>query len=326
MSSVLVVIRIINRNPNKTSSSDEVRIRPVLSLRIIHYNGTFSEIDKDLEIPEFNWRITLSSSGYIVNFVNIYELQKSYLLVTYFNTSNPDDITTYEEWGLTNVNPEKGFIRMTWNETYIEWQQYKMRYIQFNKVIRRKYLHVIATVVGTIDEGYSIIMGNSTNSTNSDKNNPLEIRAAVYVLTKGYHDKQFSTPKMIYQLPLDNITISDATCGISSTDIGQVCILTITQNNVNYYVKLNFLSSGSITEIVPLNITAPELPQNATTGWLIESIPYGEPSAFNTRGTLIILPNNTILIAPAESNNTWSLNTTDIPKFIDLDNVYSNFQ
>ncbi|CAG8506429.1 8152_t:CDS:10 [Diversispora eburnea] len=351
-----VVLRIFNRNPNKTQVAGEAWARPVLSLRIIHPNGTVSEIDKDLEIPEFNWHLTTSPSGNVLDPISIFALRKGYTLVRYFNASNPEDIATYEECGriidwngnlydevdfggayiengiwypsattiVTNVDPEKGFIRIAgMNSSYIEWQQYVIddsfnlkRLYEGNITLpQNNESSTVFNTIATVDEGYSIIMGNSTNSTNSGNNNPLEIRSAVYALTKRYNDKQFGAPKMIYQLPLDNITISSIATGISSTGIGQVCILTITQNNVDYYVKLNFLSSGSITEIVPLNITVPELHKNAI---------QDEPSALNARGTLIILPNNTMLISQIENKNTWSFNTTDIPKFIDLDNELSD--
>ncbi|RHZ82310.1 hypothetical protein Glove_109g321 [Diversispora epigaea] len=393
-----VVIRIVNRNHKVASSRYELWTRPMLSLRIIHPNGTVSEIDKGLKIQKFNWHITSSSGGYL-DPINIYALQKGYLLITYFNASNTDDITTYEEWGriidwngtlynevffgkayivdgiwypsataiVTNVDPKKGFIRISgMNVTYIEWQQYtiddsfNLTTLSEGNITFQKNGTSVFNTIATVDEGYSIIIGVSTNSTNSSNNNPLEIRAAVYSVTKRYDDKQFGEPKMIYQLNLNNITITSIVSGISSTGIGQVCILTIARNNVDYYVKLNFLSSGSITEIIPLNINVPELPPNATTGWSIESIPYGGyvfygyffkktktnvlvyyfneitnnftiwdysgSEIVNLQGILIILPNNTILVSKPSQNNSWSFNTTDIPKFTDLENDYSNFQ
>ncbi|RHZ52422.1 hypothetical protein Glove_461g4 [Diversispora epigaea] len=393
-----VVIRIVNRNPNKSSSPSEFWTRPELSLRIIHPNGTASEIDKGLEIPEFNWRIITSLDGAFLDPVNIYALQKGYLLATYFNASNLDDFTTYEEWGriidwngnlysevffgkayivdgmwypsataiVTNVDPKKGFIRISgMNITYIEWQQYtiddsfNLKILSEGNITLQKNGTSVFNTIATVDEGYSIIIGVSTNSTNSSNNNPLEIRAAVYSVTKRYDDKQFGAPKMLYQLNLDNITITSIATGISSTGIGQVCLLTIAQNNVDYYVKLNFLSSGSITEIIPLDINVPELPSNSITGWSIESIPYGGyvfygyffnetqinvlvyyfneitnnftiwdygSEIVNVFGILIILPNNTILVSQPSQNNSWSFSTTDIPKFTDLENDYSNFQ
>ncbi|CAG8602990.1 11691_t:CDS:2, partial [Diversispora eburnea] len=253
-----VVLRIINRNSNKKSLSGEAWIRPVLSLRIIHPNGTVSEIDKDLEIPEFNWRIfTIPGFSDFQDPISIYALQRNYLIVRYFKASNTSDITTYEEWGriidwngdlykeafiydgiwypslttiVTNVDPEKGFIRIAgMNASYFEWQQYVIddsfnlkRLYEGNITLPQKNENSTTLyAIATVDEGYSIIMGNSTDSTNSGNNNPLEIRAAVYALTKRYDDKQFGAPKMIYQLPLDDITISGMNVGISSTGIGQ---------------------------------------------------------------------------------------------------------
>ncbi|RHZ82304.1 hypothetical protein Glove_109g196 [Diversispora epigaea] len=392
-----VVVRIINENPNVTSLSNEIWVRPVLSLRIIYPNGKVSEMDIDLEIPEFNWHIT-QVDGYMLDPVNIFSLQKGYLLVTYFNNSNPDDMNTYEEWGdiidwygnlygkvsfgrayiengkwypsatniVTNVDPEKGFIRTSArNATYIEWQQYTVddafNFIKLSYGNLPFLPNITAfNVMGTVDEGYSIIMGTSTNSSNDS---PLEISAVVYALTKGYNDRQFCAPKLIYQSNLANITISDIFSGISSTGIGQVCTLNITQNFVtgsrNYYVKLNFLSSGSVTEIIPFNL--PELLSNTTTGWLVENIPYGgylfygrfpdanngtkvyvyyfdeyankfiswsslEPMVLNLRGIFIILPNNTMLLSQIEDFNSWSFSTVNIPKLTNINNDYLNFQ
>ncbi|RHZ82401.1 hypothetical protein Glove_109g261 [Diversispora epigaea] len=470
-----VVIRIVNRNPSMTINNIELWLRPVLSLRIIHPNGTVSEIDIDLEIPEFNFRITKSFDDYLLDPIDIFALQKGFLLVRYFNASNPDDINTYEEWGrivdwngnlydkvnfskaniengtwyptktsiVRNVDPEKGFIKIAWRENYVEWQQYTIyfnasnpddinTYEEWGRIVdwngnlydkvnfskaniengtwyptktsivrnvdpekgfikiawRENYVewqqytiddsfnfiklsegnipflpNVTAyDAVGTVDEGYSVIMGNSTNSNNDD---PLEINAEVYVFTKGYNDKQFGAPKLLYQSNLANIKVSNIFSGISSTGIGQTCTLNLTQSFVdfsrNYHVKLNFLSSGSVTEIIsiPLN-SLPELP-TISVGWYEASIPYGgyifygyfwdanmqnnaygyyynhsaknfiewelsEPSVLSNRGIFIILPNNTLLISQMEDFNAWSFWTTDIPKFIDLNNDYLNFQ
>ncbi|RHZ82446.1 hypothetical protein Glove_109g274 [Diversispora epigaea] len=396
-----VVIRIINMIPNKTSSTTKFWVRPVLSLRIIHPNGTVSEIDKNLGIQEFNWHITKISFDDFQDPVSIFSLQKGYLLVTYYNASNPDDINTYEEWGriidwngnlydevyfskayiengtwytsatkiVTNVDPEKGFIRISGRAiTYIEWQQYTIddssnlkRLYKGNITFPQKDGSIIKfSTVPTTEEGYSIILGNSTGSFNSSNNSPLEISAAVYVLTKGYNDKQFSAPKMIYQSPLENIKIDDLFCDLSSTGIGQICTLSILQFNLTgyfsmNYVKFNFLSSGSITEIIPLRMNTPIIGASFD-NLLIEIIPYGgyfycffsgkriygyyfneidsefqewdfqNPSYLNARRILIILPNNTILLPQIEDYNTWSFNTSDIPKFTDLDKGYSNFQ
>ncbi|RHZ49463.1 hypothetical protein Glove_520g9 [Diversispora epigaea] len=93
-----VVLRIINVE-NISDTGDVVLIRQMLSLRIIYPNGTVSEIDKGLEIQEFNWQITTTSDGINQDPISIFALQRDNLLVRYFKASNTSDITTYEEWG-----------------------------------------------------------------------------------------------------------------------------------------------------------------------------------------------------------------------------------
>ncbi|CAG8563240.1 2495_t:CDS:10, partial [Diversispora eburnea] len=412
-----VVLRIINRDSNKTSLTGEVWTRPMLSLRIIHPNGTVNElnIDKDLEIQEFNWRIfTIPGVSGFQDPISIYALHRGYLIVRYFKALDDTNFTTYEEWGriidwygnlysevnfgdafilngtwytsltaiITNVDPSKGFIRTAGeNSSFVDWQQYmiddKLNLVKLSEgnvtLPMEDGAAAILNTVATVDEGYSIILGNSTsNSVNPD--DPLEVQAAVYDLKIGYNETEFSAPKLLYQLPLPNITISQMFCSISSTGAGQVCLLNVrkvvtqnngtqnndTQSNVtvnNYYVKLDFLISGSVTKITSLH-NLPSLHPNSTTGWLIESIPLGgylfygyfnassinaygyyydeiannyeewdfpDPTVLNIRGTLIILPNNTLLVAPTENNNTWSFNTADMPNYSGFsDNGYSN--
>ncbi|CAG8590015.1 1609_t:CDS:2 [Diversispora eburnea] len=401
-----VVIRIFNKDPDANTSDTGLWTRPMLSLRIIHPNGTVSEIDKDLGIQEFNWYIFIAPDGSNQDPINIYALQKGYLLVRYFNASDTNNSTTYEEWGriidwngnlydeiylggvylqddiwypsvakiVPNVDPKKGFIRIAGrNMTYYEWQQFMIGDSFDLKKIQEGYVDLPQKdgtsaqlyPMATVDEGYSIIMGNSTDSTNS--NNPFEIYAAVYYLKIGYNETQFSASKLLYQSSLPNITLSNLLCSISSSGVGQVCTLNIIQSNfinstnstnyTNYYVKLDFLISGSVTKITPLN-NLPELPSNITLGWTMESIPFGgylvygtfqdedghtnaygyyfneidyeewdfpEPSMLNNVGTLIILPNNTLLISQLETLNTWSFLTTDMPNYSgNSDNGYSN--
>ncbi|RHZ63687.1 hypothetical protein Glove_328g61 [Diversispora epigaea] len=389
-----VVIRIVNRNPYKPSNSTEW-LRPVLSLRIIHPNGTVSEIDKELEIQDFNWQF-FSISGVNQSPISIYALQRGYLIVRYFKASDTTNLTTYEEWGriidwngnlydevnlgdayiesakwypssattiIPNVNPERGFIRIAGkNATYVVWQQYMIgdsfniiKLQEGNFPLPQSGFAAFSTMA-TVDEGYSIILANSTSSTNS--NNLFEVYATVYYFKIGYNETQFSAPKLLYQSTISNITVVGIDCGISSSGIGQVCMLTFTRNVTYYYVKLDFLISGSVTKTIPLT-NLPELPRNISTGWQIESIPYGgylltsyfvsgsgrtvngyyfneiensyskwefdNPSFLNLRGIFLILPNNTLLVSQIESNNTWSFNTTDMPNYSGyLDHGYSN--
>ncbi|RHZ76703.1 hypothetical protein Glove_194g33 [Diversispora epigaea] len=388
-----VVIRIINRDPYKPTNSTSIEwLRPVLSLRIIHPNGTVSEIDKELEIQEFNWQI-FNITGINQSPISIFALQRGYLIVRYFKASDTNNFTTYEEWGriidwngnlydevnlggayieaaswypsvttiVSNVDPAKGFIRIAGiDPSYVEWQQYmigdsfNLIKLQEGNIKLPQNGNSLFSIIATVDEGYSMIMANSTHSTNP--NNPFEFYAAMYYLKIGYNETQFSAANLLHQLTLPNITLFSMVCDISSSGIGQVCTL-ITQSDTYYYVKLNFLISGSVIKTIPLtNLIG--LPPNITIGW-IENIPYGgylltgyfkngsdqtvygyylnesankfinwdfsEPSVLNMKGILIILPNNTLLVSQIESNDTWSFLTTDIPNYSgNPDHGYSN--
>ncbi|RHZ83236.1 hypothetical protein Glove_99g117 [Diversispora epigaea] len=400
-----VVIRIINRDSTVTSTNtSELWVKKMLSLRILHPNGTVSEIEKDLGIQDFNWKIVASPGGDYLDPMSIYSLHKGFVLVRYFNASNPDDINTYEEWGriidwngnlysevnfggsyiengiwfptgtaiVTNVDPSKGFIRIAGrNASYVEWQQYmiddsfNLKILSNGTIIlpQEDVTSAMIITMATVDEGYSIIIGNSTNATES---NPLQYRAALYDLTIGYNESQFSSPKLLYQIPLSNITLSNLFCGISSSGVGQVCTINVVQSNTtnstDYYVQLNFLSSGSVTDVTPISRNLPVLPSNSTTGWQVENIPYGgylfygyfldassrtnayayyfdesspdpiawelpEPSVLNVKGLMSILPNNTLLVSQIELVNSWTLRTVNIPKYSkNSDNGYSNLQ
>ncbi|RHZ84124.1 hypothetical protein Glove_85g130 [Diversispora epigaea] len=314
-----VVIRIINRDStvNSTNTS-EVWVKKMLSLRILHPNGTVSEIEKDLGIQDFNWKIVKSPNGNdFLDPISIYSLHKGFVLVRYFNASNPDDINTYEELGriidwngnlysevnfrrsyiengiwyptgtaiVTNVDPSKGFMRTAGrNASYVEWQQYMID-DSFNlKILSQGVITLpqedvtsaMIITMATVDEGYSIIIGNSINTTES---NPLQYGAALYDLTIGYSESQFSLPKLLYQILLPNITFSNMFCGISSSCVGQVCTLNVIQrnatNSTDYYMQLNFLSSGSVVDVTPISRNLSILPSNSTTRWQVENIPYG---------------------------------------------------
>ncbi|RHZ73047.1 hypothetical protein Glove_233g9 [Diversispora epigaea] len=391
-----VVTRIINRDPNVTSPSNELWVKQVLSLRIIYPNGTVSEIDidnKDLEIQGFNWHLTTNpSTGAFQDPISIYALQSGYLIVRYFNASNPDDINTYEEWGriidwsgnlyekeyfskayinndiwypslttiVTNIVPSKGFIRTARSSiSHFEWQQYmisdsfnlkKLSNESDNSVSGCNGSYVILNTIATVDEGYGIIIGNCTYSS-------IPISKMLF-LKIGYNETFSTDPFVIYE---SYITIYNMFCSISSTGIGvwPVCILNEIQNNITSHVKLVFSTSGGFIRATPLS-NLHELPSNPTAGWQVERIPYGgylfygyflennrantygyyydefenksqnwefpEPSVLNIRGTLIILPNNTLLVSQIESNNTWNFLTTDIPEYSNnSDHGYSNF-
>jgi hypothetical protein len=157
------VARIVRKN-NATSIGARTCLYEMLFFRIIHPNGTVDEKDID------NERLGISSINYCfftinarpIKFLDYFLIRKNHILITYVETTNPDDPSTYEDWGmiidfdgkiydskffgpryidintnefvpetdptiLLNVNREKGFLRLYSLRGKIsrqEWQQY----------------------------------------------------------------------------------------------------------------------------------------------------------------------------------------------------------
>ncbi|CAI2167291.1 17280_t:CDS:2 [Funneliformis geosporum] len=158
-------------------------------------------------------------------------------------------------------------------------------------------------------------------------------------------------------------------CDIAFVGVGHVCTLTVQQNLGDatnptksdlYYLKITFLSSGSVTSFTSISRVLPNNINVKVTEWVVNSLPYGgyiltshlpikptglvmyayvfdeydtngipwelvEPSPTNVAGAFNILYNNTLFVAQKEEKDTWSLIFTDLPRFIgDKDHGYSN--
>src|SRR5207248_3107304 len=156
----------------------------------------------------------------------------------------------------------------------------------------------------------------------------------------AYKDSSVSAPKLLYQTPLDNLLFMALQCDVDYVNVGHSCVLTLRQNittspDVNsptYYVKISFLSSGSVINTSPINSMLPTISLNVTR-WTIHSLSYGgyllttnvpinnntglvvygylyddisqnttqwdlgEPASTNLKGILKVLANNTIVVA-----------------------------
>ncbi|CAG8461302.1 7611_t:CDS:2 [Acaulospora colombiana] len=402
------VARVIHKDPNVNSTNTTTFIDQRLSLRIIYPNGTVSEIDKDPNIPSFNYAITLATPD-VFDPINIRVLQVGYVLVTYFDASDAKNYSTYEEWGLimgwdgtihrlrfgfaytnsglwnpdvtsvvTNIDPKKGFLRISGiRETNnVEWQQYFMDSnfqldMMSSGVIANSLLAFGSSqvdAIATIDEGYAIIIANST-SVLTRPVNPLSVRSGVYAFTKAFDDQQFGSTLLLYQSPVEGLNFTSLKCDVSWVGIGELCSITLQQtdslsllnNYTTFYIKLTFLSSGSVTGFTPISRQLPHSTNITVLEWQVRTLPYGgyllysytqlpselkiygyvyddvsvnptnwelsEPMLTNLRGTFTVLPNNTMLLSQPESINSWSLINTDLPKFAaSRDHGYFNVQ
>jgi hypothetical protein len=407
------VARIVR---TKEVTAEKVCFFEIFSLRIIHPNGTVDEKDIELDkkgIPLINYCF-LNKDNLLIRFLDYFLLRKNQILVTYVNTTNPDEFITYQDWGMVidfdgneysreffgsrylnittlefepssdpritvNVNVEKGFLR-TYNvrgKQRREWQQYKIEPNgTFTKLTGGEVPIYYNTLVGdlvdsytaniqTVDEGYAILLGNTIN--NFTATNPLLPQAQFSVILIGYNQTA-NSPLSLYQTSIPNLKFIGLNCAIAFAGIGQTCVLTTSQldaNGValnNFFLKIDFLSSGSVTNITVFNNIAPT--NELFREWGVEVLQFGgflltnivTPANFNpkrpnkviygylysginenpipwefdklqgnTEGIFAILPNNTLLVPQFEDGNYWQFLAIDLPKFFsDKDNGYLN--
>ncbi|CAG8539424.1 13713_t:CDS:2 [Racocetra fulgida] len=271
-----LLVRIIRRDA-ANSSTNKTCLQQILSLRLIFPNGTVSELDIDLKIQPFNYCLLAASpqNPQVSEAIRLYPLQTGYFLVKYFNATDVNDFSTYEEWiMLVNWNGailSKAFLGHAFITPAGQWDP-------LQTTIR-------VNISPEKDEGYAIIYANSSDPTNST--DPLIVRAALYIQTIGYGDPTLGAPLLLYQLPLQNIIFSSLFCDISPINVGQICTLGMTQNTPSnnatntttnnsqtFYAKISFLSSGSVIEFTPISRILPTNLPNVTS-WVVTALPYG---------------------------------------------------
>jgi hypothetical protein len=258
-----------------------------------------------------------------------------------------------------NINKEKGFIICYQPESnIIEWQQYNINFDgKFNKLtngtieIAADKLNEIV-LIPTVDEGYTIVYEETTSDSSRD-----QLRAAFI----SYNQKG-SAKFILYQSNLADLELNPISCNIDYVNVGHTCfvlgrpITNLTTSNI-IHNRINFLSTGAIISFDVTNFMPPNN-TGLSSSWRFESLLFGgylitkryeinngmffylysengftlpplglekQPVNTNSNNVYAILPNNTLLIAQMEYNNTWSLIVIDLLKLADRrDNGYLN--
>jgi hypothetical protein len=400
-----VVVRIVRVNAELSPETIRTCFYETFSLRIIHPNGTVDEKDFELDIQPFNYCLPVNANtsaidvyttqyeqSDVVQFLDYYLISKNHILITYHNATDPNDVYSYEEWGMIidfdgkvlsktpfglafvnettyevtptsriqlNINREKGFLRVaaigkSISDMKLEWQQYRVEDDgTFTKLTSGmlelgNLSSLNAVIIATVDEGYAIVYANKTN--NNIATDPLSPQGQLSVIPIRYNQTSAS-PTLLYQTSIPNLAFPILSCDIAFTEIGHVCTLIVSQTDPNgilpneyFYVKVNFLSSGSVTNLtftnlnniiriisgsdseLDISLIVTNLPFGGylltkylytskflfyTTymwGYLfgddINYIPWEFPEPITTNGIFQVLRNNTFLIAQFETNYT----------------------
>jgi hypothetical protein len=210
---------------------------------------------------------------------------------------------------------------------------------------------------------------NTVNNLTNAAENPLLQQAQIYVLPIGYNQTAIS-PLLLYQTSLPNLNFTGIDCGITFAGVGHTCALTVTQRDLdglepvepdkNFFVKIDFLSSGSTTNFKVFNGIAPA--NNLFPQWDVKSLQFGgflatnvnnpirgtfnkriygylfkevddnfqpwelpELIPGNVEGIYEVLQNNTLIVPQFEEGNSWSFLAIDLPKSLgDKSNNYFN--
>ncbi len=196
-----------------------------------------------------------------------------------------------------------------------------------------------------VDESYAIVYAESKNS-NATLQSPFVSQGGIYAIFLEYGKVAERKPVVLYTTSISGLKFTNIDCDIAYVGVGQTCIITgIFTNRVtidNFYLKIDFLSSGTVYNIEPYNAIS------IVDEYKIESLRYGgylfskqgsndskttlmygyitngsviyswdlpNPIVTNYDGVWNVLNNNTFVYAPPEGTQNWSLISTDLFKF-----------
>ncbi|CAG8455973.1 13836_t:CDS:2 [Funneliformis caledonium] len=329
-------------------------------LLVTYTNAT----DETMQETYEEWAMVLDLTGK--------DYSKLYLASAYFHPITGVWRPNYA-WFIVNINPSKGFLRYGPQSlsTNLTWQQYHVNGSGILKKLSEDFIPITnnfstaqISALSTNDEGYAIIYANTSSDASvtmeDTTNDPFKPYGEIFAVFLSYEQKETPHPVVLYQTQIRYIRFTSLSCDIACVGVGHVCLLTvnITDLGERFYVKISFLSTGTVTgfdtinSITTQNVTIPELN--------IRPLPYGGyfmsgfakqdgavllygylydvhgkvyfgnlPESFPTNlfGSTTILKNNTLVIAQKESIGVWSLILVDIIRFeSDRDHGYENFK
>ncbi|CAG8558911.1 11509_t:CDS:2, partial [Scutellospora calospora] len=280
-----ILVHVIRNYSTQLNIDCLMSLEPKLRIRIIHLNRTVKEIDPDLKLDPNNTSILHN----IINPISIYPLQKQFILITYINTTNSSELTTYEEWA--NV--------IDWNGN----SQSVIDYFSYN--------YSLVTIISTVDNGY-IAVSNDTQY-NSDLLLPL---GGLYTSFIPYNQSHYNPERQIY-ITQPNITINSVYCDNSCYGV-IICIVSVNSKNTLHYLEIELDSVGAVL-IMNIIYEHPNVTGLYQQSWSAKIMPFCSyilgPFLTNYFGVNTIMNNNTFLLAsPYTNNNTsWSLLTIPLP-------------
>ncbi|CAG8658345.1 5103_t:CDS:10, partial [Funneliformis mosseae] len=240
-----------------------------------------------------------------------------------------------------NFVPDKGFIRFAptmYTDTilnqYDVTEEGEIKLLAQASINFQENYSLISTVVSMVDGG------------------------VYFYIFDGHATKR--EPAVLYQTPISGLKFIDIDCSTSYVGIGQTCIVagefTIRAVNTIIYLKIDFLSTGTVINVLPL---ISDISTNPLIVRYIKTLPYGGyllirggidngktiiegyilndegkvyfwdlpmPTVTNVLGASKILRNNTFVLSQPIEKPYWTLITTELYIFEkEKVNGYDNF-
>ncbi|CAB4441709.1 unnamed protein product [Rhizophagus irregularis] len=372
-----IVLRIIYTLPPHGDCNNP-NFETNLSFRVIYPNGTIKPIDlsgDELGIQPLNFCTVIPQQVPIdpITFYAIETTKDKFILVTYTVAADIKNTSTYNDYVmlidlygnvysnaslgpsliipinnqwiphqnfiLPNVNNDRGFLywSKTSNNDHKQTQWIINDDLSLSNITAEMILPPIPNqtqflATATVDGGYMIILTNSTNP--NDPNSPPGGGDLCHIL-------------------------------INYSGVGHACLLTLQPNSTTnsnptpYFIKVNFLSQGTVFDatLTPNTIPNPDNTQHTNPKFGIMSLRFGGyfyrvteqnnnakliwgyvlddnetfhnwdlqyPTELNYYTLRQVLTNNTAVMVQPTVNQTWGLITTDLYKVYGGDNPYGN--
>ncbi|KAF0456452.1 hypothetical protein F8M41_001350 [Gigaspora margarita] len=319
-----------------------------LLLRVIKADGSVIPMNYEnaTEIQDINYCAVTTLAK---NPLNIYPLFDQYILVTYTHATNTSDTSTYVdrgmvfhwdgtiisklEFGPSYLSPG---TNLNLNEFVINNITPKNGFLRLSTVNDPTSLQI--TAIATLDGGYALIYTNTTNRTFTSDN----ILAAQFSANAGIY-------AIILYCSVDFVFIGHS-CIASAKHTQTAAIPSTTTNSVTFYVRIRFLSSGTIQSLDPI------IPQNSGNLTDARTLPFGgyalitevingqnynftldlydekdnlseynsplKQIAANFNGAFDVLQNNTLLVALNETTASWQILLVDLPPLSQYNKIY----
>ncbi|CAG8667477.1 20958_t:CDS:10, partial [Cetraspora pellucida] len=336
------------------NNNTENCFEPILRIRIIHLNGSVTEINTDLNLDSVNYCLFKDIlTGEMVNPISIRPLKQTFILGTVLNWNGeklssiplePSSVYFSEKifW------PMKSLIEININKElflYVNSYGNSIDAIVLTESDLPTTNYTLFTSLATVDEGYAILYAKYLGN----KSDFMSSLGGLYASFIAYNQISMNNSILLFPITSPEMKINAVHCN-AFLGFCYYCIASIIYNNTVQYEEIQFctgkfLNSNPIqtpNEIgVPWNVFSTPTggyilsAVNATTCFIHIS-EYSNPGAnlinltyFNTTGVSaygFLKLNNTLLLSLRDTNRnhiSWSLLTVHLPTVPDISGYYN---